>query len=229
DASPYIDYGARTYSPALRGWLSPDPLADKYFDLSPYAFCAGDPVNVVDPDGRDTVIVVDSYNRPKDNGTRGKTYTATVFVIIDGKIVGEYQGSSYPNSRNNANNSTPYNTIKEGEYIYCNKWGHHKGEQKGLNIVNSSGKRVAPAESPKGEDTIAWYINVHSGYSDNGNYNSRGSHGCITINPKDAEAFFSHFNWTNKHKTTGDSYGKILIYRTPTVIKMIKHENILVP
>jgi hypothetical protein len=29
-----------------------DPLAEKYYHLSPYAYCAGDPVNLVDPDGR---------------------------------------------------------------------------------------------------------------------------------------------------------------------------------
>lgn len=29
-----------------------DPQAEKYYHLSPYAYCAGDPVNLVDPDGR---------------------------------------------------------------------------------------------------------------------------------------------------------------------------------
>ena len=33
-----------------------DPLAEKYYHLSPYAYCAGDPVNLVDPDGRKIVI-----------------------------------------------------------------------------------------------------------------------------------------------------------------------------
>ena len=33
-------------------FLSMDPLAEKYYHLSPYAYCAGDPVNLVDPDGR---------------------------------------------------------------------------------------------------------------------------------------------------------------------------------
>ncbi len=46
-----LDYGARMFSPLLSSWTSPDPLADKYFSLSPYAFCAGDPVNYVDPSG----------------------------------------------------------------------------------------------------------------------------------------------------------------------------------
>ncbi len=29
-----------------------DPMAEKYYGISPYAYCAGNPVNYVDPDGR---------------------------------------------------------------------------------------------------------------------------------------------------------------------------------
>ena len=32
--------------------ITNDPLAEKYYHISPYAYCAGDPVNFVDPDGR---------------------------------------------------------------------------------------------------------------------------------------------------------------------------------
>ena len=32
-------------------FTSIDPLAEKYYHLSPYAYCAGDPVNLIDPDG----------------------------------------------------------------------------------------------------------------------------------------------------------------------------------
>jgi RHS repeat-associated protein len=47
----YTDFGARQYSPTLRRWLVPDPLSEKYYGMSPYAYCAGNPVNLVDPDG----------------------------------------------------------------------------------------------------------------------------------------------------------------------------------
>ena len=53
---PYTDFGARHYSPALRRWLVPDPLSEKYYDVSPYAYCAGDPVNAVDVDGFSWVV-----------------------------------------------------------------------------------------------------------------------------------------------------------------------------
>ena len=46
------DYGARMYSSRLSRWTTPDPLADKYFSTSPYAFCGNNPVNYVDPNGK---------------------------------------------------------------------------------------------------------------------------------------------------------------------------------
>jgi RHS repeat-associated protein len=47
------DFGVRWYDVAgVPLWTSVDPLCEKYYNVSPYAYCAGDPVNLVDPDGR---------------------------------------------------------------------------------------------------------------------------------------------------------------------------------
>ena len=47
-------FGARYYdSDLMTGWLSVDPMADKYPSLSPYAYCAWNPVKLVEPDGED--------------------------------------------------------------------------------------------------------------------------------------------------------------------------------
>ena len=48
---PYLDYGARLYDPATGRWLTRDPLSEKYYGISPYAFCAGNPMKYVDADG----------------------------------------------------------------------------------------------------------------------------------------------------------------------------------
>jgi len=50
------DYGARMLDAALPVWDRVDPLAEKYYNISPYAYCAGNPVKFVDPDGRDVLI-----------------------------------------------------------------------------------------------------------------------------------------------------------------------------
>ncbi|MEA4983826.1 hypothetical protein SDC9_67353 [bioreactor metagenome] len=47
------DSDARWYYPAIMRTTTPDPLAEKYYDISPYAWCGNNPVNRIDPDGRD--------------------------------------------------------------------------------------------------------------------------------------------------------------------------------
>lgn len=54
---------ARHYHSDLSIWLSVDPMSDKYPSMSPYTYCANNPVRLVDPDGRDFEVVVD--NNPK--------------------------------------------------------------------------------------------------------------------------------------------------------------------
>ena len=46
-------FGSRYYSSDLSIWLSVDPMSDKYASLSPYVYCADNPVKLVDPDGED--------------------------------------------------------------------------------------------------------------------------------------------------------------------------------
>ena len=45
------DFGARMYSPSNTRWMTMDPLAEKYYHVSPYVYCASNPLNIVDPDG----------------------------------------------------------------------------------------------------------------------------------------------------------------------------------
>lgn len=54
-------FGSRYYSSDLSVWLSVDPMSDKYPSLSPFTYCADNPVKLVDPEG-DTI----RYETEKD-------------------------------------------------------------------------------------------------------------------------------------------------------------------
>ena len=60
-------FGARYYdSDLMTGWLSVDPMADKYPSLSPYAYCAWNPIKLVDPDGEDWYEIENNETKQKE-------------------------------------------------------------------------------------------------------------------------------------------------------------------
>ena len=54
-------YEARYYKPPV--FTSRDPMFEKYFWMTPYAYCANNPVKYVDPTGMDGEIAVDEENK----------------------------------------------------------------------------------------------------------------------------------------------------------------------
>lgn len=50
---------------SVQWFISVDPLAEKYPNISPYVYCINNPINVIDPDGRDIIVL--------SHGPRGKT------------------------------------------------------------------------------------------------------------------------------------------------------------
>jgi RHS repeat-associated protein len=53
-------YGARYYDPTTSAWLSVDPKADEFLNMSPYAYAANNPVLMIDPDGQAWKPTVDA-------------------------------------------------------------------------------------------------------------------------------------------------------------------------
>ena len=54
----YGYFGARYMDHELMSmWLSVDPMADKYPSISPYAYCAWNPIVLIDPDGNEGIVV----------------------------------------------------------------------------------------------------------------------------------------------------------------------------
>ncbi len=84
------DYGARQYYPILCRWDRVDPLCEKYYAISPYAYCNNNPVRFVDPDGRDVweldeqgnlvnIIKTDEYDRISYVNSQGEVGASIQF------------------------------------------------------------------------------------------------------------------------------------------------------
>ena len=70
-------FGSRYYSSDLSVWLSVDPMAAKYPSLSPYVYCADNPVKLVDPNGEEIEIVTTI----DENGNKIITINFTAKIV----------------------------------------------------------------------------------------------------------------------------------------------------
>lgn len=83
------DSEARWYYPAIMRTTTMDPLCEKYYSTSPYAWCGNNPVNLVDPDGRDWYF---------NNDSNRYCYNEEILSqkdIDDRKINGTYKAQTF--------------------------------------------------------------------------------------------------------------------------------------
>ena len=66
-------FGARYYDPTAAMWLGTDPLWEKYVGMNPYNYCAGNPVGMIDVDGRAI------YGHKNDDGS-------TSYAVVENKV-----------------------------------------------------------------------------------------------------------------------------------------------
>ena len=79
-----LDFGARMYDDEICRWTTVDPLAEKYYSMTPYNYCANNPVMFVDPEGRAVNFIVGAIaGAALDYGTQ------VVTNIICGHSLGE--------------------------------------------------------------------------------------------------------------------------------------------
>jgi RHS repeat-associated protein len=109
-------YGARYYDPRISIWLSVDPLAEKYPGVSPYVYCLNNPINVIDPDGRDIIFIIDKESASK-NGH--------IAVLIGNEKTGWKHVSM------------------NGTGAGAKPWGKSKNPDLGTSIVDDKGRMIS--------------------------------------------------------------------------------------
>ena len=94
DAETGLSYfGARYYSSDLSIWLSVDPMSAKYPSLSPYTYCADNPVKLVDPNGEEVIISGEaSKDFFKEVRKGAKEFGISVKIDNNGILSAKYRG-----------------------------------------------------------------------------------------------------------------------------------------
>ncbi|MBP5548490.1 MAG: RHS repeat-associated core domain-containing protein [Bacteroidales bacterium] len=119
----YSYFGARYYDSDLSGlFLSVDPMADKYPSLSPYAYCAWNPVKLVDPDGMDTIVSINIHNGNIKQETTEKYTRGCIVNFLDGdngNSISEYPCNGYVYSYKNGGVSViDFGDDSDAESVY---------------------------------------------------------------------------------------------------------------
>ena len=108
------DYSARYFDPALPRFTTVDPLAEKYYSISPYAYVANNPINAVDIRGDSITFTAENKDLLKQTATliNGGVGTSVAKIgkngLLSVKTLNEKQLSKLTNEQKEF-----YNIIKD--------------------------------------------------------------------------------------------------------------------
>ena len=160
----WLDYGARMYDPWGSRFLQIDPSADNYLEWTPYNYVGNNPINVIDPDGKDwyeingkirwrnregdytnkkgkefkslgkNVLVV-THNRDKDGNEEVNSATFSLYLESDKSgATATLKGNTVPSD------TEEYGTLAEG--IYPAKFQARAGHPGENALIINEGKEL---------------------------------------------------------------------------------------
>jgi len=147
-----LDYfGARYYSSGLSVWLSVDALAGKYPDISPFIYCASNPIILIDPDGNDGRITFIE----NENGSGGTIKIESTIHVYgrNAKIAVKNANKKFKELKNNPTivemDGKRYNVEIDVNYVYSSEL-----DKLGKDINKLTDKEINSIEGFKDGDNI---------------------------------------------------------------------------
>ncbi|WP_367390183.1 RHS repeat-associated core domain-containing protein [Lewinella sp. LCG006] len=126
EATGLYDYGARYYDPAVARWGQVDPLADQYAPYSPYNYVLGNPIRLIDPDGRS----VDATYKIAEDGEISKVDDQVHYDAdgneVDILIAGDRLNTNKDGSIKNPHIQVGKNYLKGARELTVNKGGENE-------------------------------------------------------------------------------------------------------
>ena len=167
------DYGARQQDPAVGMFTSMDPLCEKYYNISPYMYCAGNPIRYVDPTG---MAYGDYFDRDGNYlGTDGED-DGEIYIVTDRKErkqISKNEGKVEPGSISSAQNIGNVEVLKASIDV-LDRTTNNGAIAEECSVVPKNGKAVSgqqgtysTATLPHVDDPLA-SIHSHSWNPNNG-------------------------------------------------------------
>ncbi|MCQ2219710.1 MAG: hypothetical protein MJZ33_14705 [Paludibacteraceae bacterium] len=129
-------YGARYLNPTEARWLSVDPMFEKYVGMSPYNYCAENPVKLVDVEGRD-------YSTNINEVDQTITISATYFTAIE--------------DAKSAENAVDFWNSQTDKFIYQIKNKSDKSDTKDYTVKFDLKVEVVPHDGNSRSKKLALY------------------------------------------------------------------------
>ena len=148
-------FGSRYYSSDLSIWLSVDPMSDKYASLSPYNYCANNPIKLVDPNGEE--VVAEDMQSQK-NITYSLSIREARYVRFDKN--GVLDNKRLQKCKSNSNNITALKALSKSDTKY--RFSVGSKDKLGESFYRESNNHyIGVAHMPGGTDKPSPDLDVH--------------------------------------------------------------------
>ena len=152
-----LNYNRTTHTDDIRKWLSVDPLADKYPNISPYAYCGWNPVKYVDPDGREKNVflhpLMDETLRKGANNYKDNVPSIHIWAHGSSNSIQFYNEATDETIMANSAEKV-LNFLNEFVFPESDAWQKHLTEGTQAVIV------LHACETGKGENSIAQQLSA---------------------------------------------------------------------
>ena len=141
------DYGARQHDPILARWDRIDPLCEKYYNVSTYAYCHNNPIRRIDPDGKDDYYTSSGQFLFRDQ-------KETDYIIVRDQFLYNLKSAT---GAEWINPDTPIEDVELSAEAYSNIFTNVLSQMEGVDVKELHNQKVSVTVWRESDDNLGMY------------------------------------------------------------------------